>query len=355
LIDRDVFPRDKVCGEFLSYDALPLLAALGIAGELDREGATSIDRCRVVGSRATYEFEFPRAARGISRFVFDAMLLRHAEARGAMRLDGWTASAIGAGRLTIQRGDESREIDATTIVGAWGRWGRFDQQLGRAFVRDRAHRSFGFKRHHRSAAPSTSIDLHSFRGGYLGVNAVEGNITNICGLAHAARLAGHKGRWEAFVETIRAESPALDALFASHEPAQEQYLSSEPVIFRARSPVEAGVVMVGDSSGIIDPLTGNGMAMAVQSAFLAAPFLVALAANGADRARLESAYRRAHASFFGPRIAWSRSAAVLLSRPRLLDAAMRAVRTPRVGELLLRKTRATDRAIERLAKDCGIT
>src|SRR6266576_6794386 len=65
LIDRDTFPRDKLCGEFLSYDALPIVERLGV----DLAGAPEIRRCRVVGRRRTYEFEFPHAARGVSRML----------------------------------------------------------------------------------------------------------------------------------------------------------------------------------------------------------------------------------------------------------------------------------------------
>src|SRR5204863_2347907 len=61
LIDRDAFPRDKLCGEFLSYDALPYLDRLGI--DVAAHGAPAITRCRVVGSRRKYEFDFPSPAR----------------------------------------------------------------------------------------------------------------------------------------------------------------------------------------------------------------------------------------------------------------------------------------------------
>ncbi|HEV3486276.1 MAG TPA: hypothetical protein VG106_12770, partial [Vicinamibacterales bacterium] len=163
------------------------------------------------------------------------------------------------------------------------------------------------------------------------------------------RLAGHKGRWDAFVETIRAEEPRLEELYARHEPAQEGYLSSEPVIFRARSAVEGGVFMIGDASGVIDPLTGNGMAMAIQSALLAAPMLIRLLESPSRRSEIEDAYRGKHRAMFAPRIAWSRRVAALLSRPRLLDAALATTRSPRIGELLLRRTRASRDEVERLA------
>ena len=344
--DRDTFPRDKLCGEFLSYDALPVLEPLGVVDEIDRAGAPRIDRCRVVGSKRMYEFEFPRPARGVSRFYFDDLLLRTAEANGAIRRDGVAVTSLD-------------ELDAKVIAGAWGRWGRFDQQLNRAFVRDRSHRNFGFKRHYtpnpEPRSPNTdprspnTIDLHSFKRGYLGVNAIEGNLTNICGLVHASRLAHHKGRWDAFIETLRSEEPRLEELYGQHEPAQEHYLSSEPVIFRARSAVEGGVFMIGDASGVIDPLTGNGMAMAVQSALLLAPMLIRLLEQPARRNVIEDEYRRTHRAMFIPRIAWSRRTASLLSRPRLLDAALATTRSPRIGEFLLRSTRASADEIERLA------
>jgi menaquinone-9 beta-reductase len=340
LLDRDVFPRDKLCGEFLSYDALPILDGLGVLHAIDEKRAPHIERCRVVGSHRTYEFALPHAARGVSRLFFDDLLLRTAQRLGATTLDGTTATTLDATRVN--------DIEAKVVVGAWGRWGRFDQQLGRGFVRDRSHRNFGFKRHYRGQ-PSNAIELYSFARGYLGVNSVEGGITNICGLVHASRLAGHKGKWDAFIETIRAEEPRLGELYARHEPAQENYLSSEPVIFRARSAVEGGVFMIGDASGVIDPLTGNGMAMAIQSALLAAPLLLRLLESPSQRAAIEAQYRDAHRRFFAKRIAWSRRAALLLSRPRLLDAALAITGSTRIGEVLLRRTRASRDEVEQLA------
>lgn len=340
LIDRDDFPRDKLCGEFLSYDALPILDRIGITFD-----APAIGRCRVVSRRHIYEFRFPAEARGVSRLLLDDLLFRGAMNAGAKSFAGWTAVRLDP--LTIERDGTTETIDAKVLVGAWGRWGRFDAQLGRRFVRDRAHRSFGFKRHYRADATENVIDLYSFRGGYLGVSPVENGLTNICGLVHASRISGLKGGWDSFVDTIRAEENQLDAMYSRHEPAQSAFLSSEPVIFRARSPVERGVLMIGDASGIVDPLTGNGMAMAIQSAAVAAPHIVRTLAGRAD----DAAYENAHARFFRNRIRWSRRAAMILCRPALLDAALAAVRSPRAAEFLLGHTRASLQASEGLAAE----
>lgn len=343
LIERDTFPRDKLCGEFLSYDALPIADALGV----DLSETPEITRCRIVSRSRTLEFEFPHAARGVSRCFLDERLFRNAARCGAQPLEGATVTNVSTNLVTV--GD--REVRARVVVGAWGRWGRFDTQLDRAFVRDHAHRHFGFKRHYRNLQPAsdrTAIELHSFDRGYLGVSAIEDGQTNICGLVHESQLAGHKGRWDAFVERIRIEEKTVGAMYDRHEPSQDGFLSSEPVIFRARSPIEKGMFMIGDASGIVDPLTGNGMAMALQSAVLVAPFIL----DAIDGKRREDEYRARHHQFFAPRIAWSRYAARILSRPALLDAMMHVLPGKSVAKFLLRRTRADREAVLRLLSSC---
>jgi flavin-dependent dehydrogenase len=352
LIDRDLFPRDKLCGEFLSYDALPILDLLGAGEVIAQRGAAEIRVCRVLsaGGKRDLTFELPHAARGISRLLLDETLFRTALAKGAQGYDGWTATALQADRVTISRGEEKRELRAKVVAGAWGRWGRFDALLGRPFVRDRAHRHFGFKRHyHASGTAATSIDLLSFRGGYLGVSPVEGGLINICGLVHADRLAGHRGRWDGFVDALRAEAPHLERLFAAHTPAQKEFLSSEPVIFRGKSPVVDGVVMVGDAAGIIDPLAGNGMAMGLQSALLAA-LTIERILGGADRVSSLQAYAEGHRQHFASRIRWSRLIGRLLSKPRLLEAGL-AFGSAGMGRALTARTRGSVGEVERLVEE----
>jgi flavin-dependent dehydrogenase len=354
LVDRDAFPRDKVCGEFLSYDALPLLPD-PVRTAIEIAEAPRIERCRVIGRHRTLEFPLPAQARGVSRFFFDDLLVKHALGAGVELLERYSATDLkpSAHVLTVEADGVQTRIEARAIAGAWGRWGRFDQRLGRAFVTDRRTRSFGFKRHYvANALPpaSDSIDLYSFAHGYLGVNRVEGNVTNICGLVHGDRLSGHKGRWDSFVDSLRGEEPPLDALYAAYTPADETFLTSEPVIFRARRAVEQGVFMVGDASGIVDPLTGNGMAMAIQSACLAAPAILESLASPGRRATIEDAYVASHHRLFASRIRWSRTIAALLARPVALERAIALAGHPAIGALLTRRTRATERQVAELRR-----
>ncbi|MCM2316718.1 MAG: NAD(P)/FAD-dependent oxidoreductase [Thermoanaerobaculia bacterium] len=356
VFDRDEFPRDKLCGEFLSYDALPVLDLIGLGPALDEVGATRIRTCRLIGPTFNYSFELPREARGISRLRLDEMLLRRAAALGASVHEGWTVDTVTrtAAGFALHVRDGSREahhVTAKLVVGAWGRWGRIDRQLERPFTRDTARRHFGFKRHYRvlpegQVPADHTIDLYSFARGYLGVNAVEGDTVNICGLVHASRLDGHRGGWETFVDNLSGEGEHFARLFGAHEPAQEHFLSSEPVIFAARSPVVSGILMVGDAAGLIDPLAGNGMAMAIQSALVAATLVVRRPELDADA--IASEYETAYRDLFLDRIRWSRRVAWILSRPWLVDRAARILRAPSIGSLLLARTRATDAQVAEL-------
>lgn len=357
LIDRDVFPRDKLCGEFLSYDALPILDSIGVLEAIDGAGAVKIRSCRLVGATRSYTFDLPSEARGISRRTMDDLLLRNAIEAGATAFEGWTAESIEQrdDRIVVgvRRGEKKSTIVARIVCGAWGRWGRFDRMLARPFTGRDVDRFFGFKRHYvpltaGSAPPPDTIDLHSFDHGYLGVNWIEGGQTNICGLAHETRLVGHRGGWAAFIGTLRAERASLERLYAGHEPAQDEFLSSEPVVFTPRSVVENRVILLGDAAGLIDPLAGNGMAMAIQSAALAAPLINRALRGEIDRESMERAWVAAHDRLFADRIRWSRRVAWLLCKPRTLDLVMSLNVSAALGRKLLEKTRATPTQVEQL-------
>jgi flavin-dependent dehydrogenase len=359
IVDRDTFPRDKLCGEFLSYDALPVLDAIGVVEEIDAAGATRITTCRLIGTKREFQFDFPQTARGISRMRMDHLLLRRATHLGAIAFQGWTAESLvpehRLTKVTVRQGDERVTISARVACGAWGRWGRFDRLLSRKFTSRSSGRYFGYKRHYRpapngTAPPPDTIDLYAYDRGYLGVNWIEGDETNICGLVHESRLGGHKGGWAAFVDALRHERESIDRLYSGHEATQPDFLSSEPVVFTPRTVVEDHIVLSGDAAGLIDPLAGNGMAMAIQSAALAAPLIRSFLSGTLDRAAMERNYIAGHARLFSSRIRWSRRIAWLLTRPRLLDLAMSLHLPGGIGRNLLERTRATGDQVDALVR-----
>lgn len=355
LLDRDEFPRDKVCGEFLSWDAIPILELIGALGEIDAAGAATIGRCSIVLSDRELEFELPLPARGISRARLDSLLIRRARELGVRVFERCAASRVEprgrAGGFVLARDEQGHDmrVNARVLVGSWGRWGRLDVQLQRRFTRQRRKRHFGFKRHYESLpADDGMIRLYSFDRGYLGVSPVETGRTNVCGLVHDSRLRGLRSGWPSLVETIRTEGPHLDDLFRERRPAQDDFVSSEPVIFTAREPAVDGMLLIGDAAGLIDPLAGNGMAMAMQSALLAAGSILQSLSGGSLGEMSETLYHRTHARWFDGRIRWSRASAAILSRPTLLDTIARIAPIEITGRFLTRRTRANLDDVRRL-------
>jgi menaquinone-9 beta-reductase len=356
VLERDSMPRDKVCGEFLSWDAFPILERIGAMEAIQQCAPARITRAMVVTPRRMTESPLPQTAYGISRMRLDEILLRNAIASGATVgeecvVESLERSSAGHAVVFHARGSESRRIDAKLAVGGWGRWGRLDLELRRKFTSDRRQRHIGFKRHYAGGltAPDV-IELHPFRGGYLGVQPIEGERSNLCGLVHQSEISSLKGGWPRFTETLAASSRSLHALFETAEPLQDAFLSSDPVIFRAKEPVHEGAILIGDSAGLIDPLTGNGMAMAIQSAALAAPFALAILSGG-DRAQLLGAYPRAHRELFATRLRWSRLAAATLRRPGLVGAGSAAGIASSLLALFTARTRASAQQVERIARE----
>jgi menaquinone-9 beta-reductase len=343
LIDRDSFPRDKVCGEFLSYDAFPLLEAIGLSELADSVASPAIERCVVHGRKRRFDFEFPRPARGLSRYTLDHALVRAAGGHGARLMLDTTVTGFERIGDTFRVRSAETTVVARRIIATWGRWGRLDRSLERSFVSDRTHRHFGFKRHYTMSRNASAIELHSFDRGYLGVADVDGGKTNISGLVHDSRLTNLKGGWSSFTETLGHESSSLRALFEAARPAGE-FLTSEPVIFQRKSAEEHEAVFAGDAAAMIDPLTGNGMALAMQSALLLAVHAPRLLRDDDASARYANEYE----ALFAKRIRWSRRVAFLLSHPTLIDRAIAVTPARRIARLLMERTRAAERDITAL-------
>lgn len=348
LIDRDTFPRDKVCGEFLSWDAAPIIELIGVTSRLDAKLCPEITTCRIVSRSVAAEFALPHPARGVSRLLLDSTLVERAAQVGARLFTAHSATSVSritnGYRIELQPREDAEQVHlhAGAVVGAWGRWGRLDRELGRSFVQTK-RRHFGFKRHGIPidySRASDVIELHSFKGGYLGVSSVEGGVTNICGLVEESRIRRLKGGWPAFVDQVSAERRPLASLWSGHN-YTEPFISSDPVIFAGKESRLGGMTFLGDSSGMIDPLTGNGMAMAMQSAALAFCSLLEREGTGWEREWTE---------FFAPRIRWSRRAAALLTRPPAVDLGVASGTAARIGAILSSRTRARLDDVTRLAE-----
>jgi len=350
LCEAGAYPRDKLCGEFLSPECLPLLEALGVAPALRALGPEIITTVALTGPRgAAWETRLPAPAWGLTRRALDAALADQASAAGVEVWTGATVTAIRGDlatgfRVTV-RGRPVDDVTARFVVAAHGKRAALDRALGRRFL-DQPQPFVALKRHFRGPPLPGRIELHAFPGGYCGLSALEqaagSGAANVCFLAHTSAwqpVAAGPESAEHFVAWMRAHSPSLDAWLGRATPLGERWLSVAQVPFGPKPPVESDVLMAGDAAGLIAPLAGDGIAMALRGGQLAAAHLTA-GLRGQPPQQMRAAYARAWQREFGERLRVGRFVQAVLLRPRWLALALRLMQAvPALGTYLVTHTR----------------
>jgi flavin-dependent dehydrogenase len=278
VIEKDRFPRRKVCGEFLSGAARESLARLDVLATVAAEAAP-IERGSIClpGGRAV-AFDLPARGFGISRARLDDLLAERAARLGAEVRFGARVLSIAPGTDGSSRvrvavpGEPEETLRARAVVGAWGRWDALDRKLDRAFLARRG-RFLGWSLDHDAPgrAPSREVRLYLFPGGYCGLSPIEEGVIHLAGvISERARRRLAPG-WEAVVDHARRGNRALDRDLAGLEPrgGPGEFLGTGSIFFTGKAPVEDGALMAGDAAGVIDPFLGEGMAAALASGILA--------------------------------------------------------------------------------------
>jgi flavin-dependent dehydrogenase len=328
LIEKDRFPRNKVCGEFLSAQALPLLERLGVVREIEACGPEEIHAGRLeLRGGTSVAFRLDKPALGLSRYRLDHLLAAHAQAAGAQVWFGTrvlSASPQNGGfRIRCVTEAHESEVRAAAVIGAWGRWDALDRNLGRRFLGDRA-RYFGWSRDYENdPALAGEVRLYAFRGGYCGLSRVEGGAVNLAGVVSASwhKRLGHS--WEAVMAHARRENPALDADLSNLSPGPIGFLGTGPVFFTRKPCVERGILMAGDAAGFLDPFSGQGQTMALASGMLAAETIERALGGEIPFEALPREYARAWKLRFARRFEWSAVFRSLMLNPVLGPAAAR--------------------------------
>lgn len=324
LLEKDSFPRDKVCGEFLSAEAQVALRRLGVMAEIDRLGPERIEAGSVhPPGGARIPFELPAPALGVSRRMLDALLARRAALAGAeVRFCHRVTSVDGdltRGFHVRTSGPETESGAASRVViGAWGRWNALDRRLERSFVR-RRESYLGWSRDFVGGTEFLrgKVRLYFFPGGYCGLSRVEGGEINLAGIVSEAAYRRMGGGWEAVVAAARRANPALAADLDGVAPGPRGFLGVGPVFFTAKPPVEAGMLMVGDAAGVIDPFSGQGQAAALNAGLLAAEVAQEFLSGSMEASAALEVYARRWRAAFRAGFAWSSAFRAIVLHPRL--------------------------------------
>jgi flavin-dependent dehydrogenase len=319
ILEKSSYPKHKVCGEYISNEILPYLKWLGAdVAELNPVSINKFEFSSVSGNHITAPL--PLGGFGISRYTLDSFLYNKALASGC-KIINTTVTGVNFIDDKFTVATSERVYSARMVIGAYGKRSAIDQQLSRKFIQSRSP-WLAVKAHYKGDFPEDVVALHNFKGGYCGISKVENDIINICYLADYNTFKKYKNV-DDFQQAEVYKNPRLKAVFENSSMLFEKPLTISQVSFEKKQAVENHILMIGDTAGLIHPLCGNGMAMAVHSAKIAAE-LVFLYFTGTVKTRqeLETRYSREWKQNFEKRVKTGRMLSMALKSSMLTKPLM---------------------------------
>ncbi|MCS5491184.1 NAD(P)/FAD-dependent oxidoreductase [Algoriphagus limi] len=302
LIEKKVYPFHRVCGEYLSNEVVNFLnreklLPPGFAfPQINRFEFSDIKGKAV-------QTPLDLGGFGISRFLLDDHISMRAQEMGAEILTGTQVLEVNflseSDRFQVEL-EGGNELESDYVIGAFGKRSRIDSFLNRPFTQKRSP-FIGVKYHIKIDRPNQVVALHNFPRGYCGLNAVEEGKFNLCYLGRREHLREF-GSIPEMEQQVLWRNPKLAQIFNEGEFLFEKPEVINEISFEKKSPVENHLLMVGDSAGLITPLNGNGMAMAIRGAFL----LANIFENFENRNQIENQYSKEWNLHFKNRLLFGR-------------------------------------------------
>jgi menaquinone-9 beta-reductase len=337
LVEKKNYPFHRVCGEYISNEVMPFLQWIEADPAILQPAR--ITRFQLTSpSGQSLSAQLDLGGFGVSRYALDQFLYQKAQALGVdFRLNTTVENVTFADEAFSVSLSDGSSLVSQVVVGAYGKRANLDRQLNRPFFRTRSP-YMGVKYHFRSDFPRDLIALHNFENGYAGVVAIENGCYNLCYLTTRQNLksAGSIPEMEA---QILSQNPFLRQLFREAEFVHPQPEVINEISFASKTCVEDHLLLCGDAAGMITPLCGNGMAMAIHSAKVLSGHLLPFLRGQVNRAQLEEGYRQDWQRHFARRLKVGRTVQGLFGRPVLSDVAVRLFRPwPGAVQALMRQT-----------------
>jgi flavin-dependent dehydrogenase len=301
LIEKKSYPFHRVCGEYISNEALPFLNSIG--AEISNLKPSAINKLFISSSSGSViEAELSLGGFGVSRYVLDHHLFQLALSKDVeFKLNTQAIDIKYDDNLFITSLSDGQEIKSNLVIGSFGKRSNLDRTLEREFFYKRSP-YIGVKYHVVARLPSDQISLHNFKGGYCGISRIEDEKYCLCYLSSTENIQRH-GSIAAMEEKVLWKNPYLKDIFNQAEFIYEKPEVINEISFERKSPVENHILMSGDSAGMITPLCGNGMAMAIHSAKILSEIILDNYNNkNFDLAAIEKIYTQQWNDMFAARL-----------------------------------------------------
>lgn len=335
LYEKKVFPFHKVCGEYISNEVLEFLNREALLPTtFDLPEVNKFQLTSIKGN--TIETKLDLGGFGISRYYLDNFLKQKAVESGVEVHEGIAVSNVSFNNsifdYLLSNGEKHQ---AQLIIGAYGKKSRIDNQLNRPFTL-KSSRFIGVKYHIRTDAPLDTVSLHNFPKGYCGLSPIEDGKFNLCYLGNS-ELLKKSGSLAAYEDQFVKRNPFLKAVFNKSEFLFEKPEVINAFSFNPKQPVENHILMSGDAAGLITPLCGNGMALAIHSAYLLSQIIVNNVKTGTvNNSQIEKEYSETWKKHFQRRLWYGRKVQSLFGSEITSEIAVQIMKSfPKIGDLLI--------------------
>ncbi len=343
LFEKKEYPFHKVCGEYVSNEVLEFLIKLGFNPHL--HGASTITKLRISSpSGKNFYSNLDSGGFGISRYCMDAELVKLARQNGVEVFEKTKILSIekqdGGFKLKTSEGIE---ISANLVIGSWGKRDALDKKLERDFI-DKKTGFLGVKYHIKTDYPIDEVGLDNFENGYCGIVKIESDLYNLCYLYKKDKEKSFTNLTELNTE-ILFKNPVIKGIFQNSDFMHKQPEVINQISFANKQSVINNILLCGDSAGLITPLCGNGMAMAISGANLLAESIIAIAKpnnfplNKKQQVELFRTYQQNWNKFFSTRLFWGRKIQSVFGNPFITNSVLNGVhKIPALQKWLVAQT-----------------
>ena len=323
VFEMNIYPHHKVCGEYVSKEILPYFNRLGLFPS--SVGAVDITQFQISTHKGfLVETELPLGGFGISRYALDHLLYKRAKELGVIfYFEKVIGTAFKNDVFTITT--TTNTYTSKIVVGAYGKRSVLDKNKEREFSLKK-NSWLAVKAHYQSPDfPNELVGLHNFDGGYGGLSKTESGAVNFCYLAHYETFKKYKDI-TAFNNEVVAKNPFLNSFLSSAKPLFNQPMTIAQISFDKKDAVVDHMLMCGDTAGLIHPLCGNGMAMAIHSAKLASELVLRFFEDSNyERHQLENDYKKVWSNTFSKRLWFGRKLQRILMNKSMVSMGIRTV------------------------------
>lgn len=336
LIEKNSYPKHKVCGEYISNEVLPYFDWLNTnIEELKPTHISTLQFSSETGR--TIETKLPLGGFGISRYTLDHALYLKALSQNCEVIEDQVNEVIFKDDLFEVHLASGKVLTSKVVLGGFGKRSNLDLKMNRSFLKNKSP-WLAVKSHYKGEFKKDVVGLHNFIGGYCGVSKVENNLLNICYLTNFKSFKKFKNI-DDFQEKVISQNPHLKNILENSEAVFEKPMTISQICFEKKENVENHILMMGDTAGLIHPLCGNGMAMAIHSAKLASEQTTDFLAGKISRNEMEKSYSSNWNKNFKLRLWYGRILGSILEHSKLSEVLTNLItHLPFLLPIIIRKT-----------------